>query len=110
MIGEIYRQFVRDCYQNNLFIKNQMSIYEDSEPSIQIDLRKIKAPFLNVIASKDDLVAPTSSKALNDIIGSSDKSVLEFNSGHVGACIGSRAHKELWPKVGEWLKARSLPL
>ena len=109
VIGEIYRQFVRDCYKNNLFIKNQMSIYEDSEPSIQIDLRKIKAPFLNVIASKDDLVAPTSSKALNNVIGSSDKSILEFNSGHVGACIGSRAHKELWPKVGEWLKARSLP-
>jgi polyhydroxyalkanoate synthase len=109
VIGEIYRQFVRDCYQNNLFIENQMSIYEDSEPSIQIDLGKVKAPFLNVIASKDDLVAPDSSKALNSVIGSSDKSVLEFNSGHVGACIGSRAHKELWPKVGEWLKARSLP-
>jgi class III poly(R)-hydroxyalkanoic acid synthase PhaC subunit len=109
VIGKIYRQFVKDCYQNNLFIKNQMSIYEDSGPSIQIDLRKIKAPFLNVIASKDDLVAPASSKALNEVIGSSDKSVLEFNSGHVGACIGSRAHKELWPKVGEWIKARSLP-
>ena len=109
VIGEIYRQFVRDCYQNNLFIKNQMSIHEDNAPGIRIDLRKIKAPFLNVIASKDDLVAPTSSKALNDVIGSSDKSVLEFNSGHVGACIGSRAHKELWPKVGEWLKARALP-
>src|SRR5215207_8526142 len=109
VIGKIYRQFVKDCYQNNLFIKNQMSIYEDSGPSIQIDLRKIKTPFINVIASKDDLVAPASSKALNEVIGSSDKSVLEFNSGHVGACIGSRAHRELWPKVGEWIKARSLP-
>ena len=106
--GEIYRQFVRDCYQNNLFIKNQMIISEDGAPGVQIDLRKIKVPLLNVIASEDDLVAPASSKALNNAIGSSDKSVLEFNSGHVGACIGSRAHKELWPKVGEWLKARSL--
>jgi polyhydroxyalkanoate synthase subunit PhaC len=75
--------------------------------NLQIDLREIKAPFLNVIASKDDLVAPSSSRALNDVVGSSDKSVLEFNSGHVGACIGSRAHKELWPKVGDWLKERS---
>lgn len=107
VIGEIYRQFVRECYKGNLFIKNQMNIYEDSGPRIQIDLREIKAPFLNVIASKDDLVAPASSIALNDVVGSSDKSVLEFNSGHVGACIGSRAHKELWPKVGDWLKERS---
>jgi poly(3-hydroxyalkanoate) synthetase len=85
-----------------------MIISEDGVPGVQIDLRKIKVPLLNVIASEDDLVAPASSKALNNAIGSSDKSVLEFNPGHVGACIGSRAHKELWPKVGEWLKARSL--
>ena len=105
--GEIYRQFVRDCYQKNLFIKNQMIISEDGVPGIQIDLREIKAPFLNVVASKDDLVAPASSKALTNATGSSDKTVLEFDSGHVGACIGSKAHTELWPKVGEWLKNRS---
>jgi polyhydroxyalkanoate synthase subunit PhaC len=72
-----------------------------------IDLRKINHPFLNIIASKDDLVAPASSKALNDVIGSSDKSTIEFNSGHVGACISSSAHTELWPTVGDWLKKRS---
>jgi polyhydroxyalkanoate synthase subunit PhaC len=85
-----------------------MIISENSAPGIQVDLRKIRVPFLNVIASKDDIVAPFSSKALNDAIGSTDKTVLEFDSGHVGACIGSRAHKELWPKVAEWLKTRSL--
>lgn len=109
VIGEIYRQFVEDCYQKNLLIKNQMKLSdrlgEDGEP---VDLGKIKVPFLNVIASKDDLVAPESSKALNNVIGSSDKTLIEFNSGHVGACIGSRAHRELWPKVGSWLKERSL--
>ncbi len=53
------------------------------------------------------MVAPASSKALNDAIGSYDKSIIEFNSGHVGACISSRAHEELWPTVGDWLKKRS---
>jgi len=53
------------------------------------------------------LVAPASSKALNDVVGSSDKSIIEFNSGHVGACTSSRAHTELWPTVGDWLKKRS---
>jgi polyhydroxyalkanoate synthase len=105
--GEIFRQFVRDCYQKNLFIKDRMIISEDGVSGIQIDLREIKAPFLNVVALKDDLVAPASSLALNNAIGSSDKAILEFDSGHVGACIGSKAHKELWPKVGEWLKNRS---
>ena len=59
-----------------------------------------------MIAKKDDLVDPASSRAINEVIGSTDKSIIEFNSGHVGACISSRAHMELWPKVGEWLKTR----
>jgi hypothetical protein len=27
---------------------------------------------------------------------------------HADACIGSKAYKELWLRVGEWLKSRSL--
>jgi polyhydroxyalkanoate synthase subunit PhaC len=113
--GEIYRKFVNDFYKKNLLIKNEMVITggEDDdaergkdENKKRIDLSKIKQPFLNVIAKRDDLVDPASSRALNEAIGSADKSTIEFNSGHVGACISSRAHKELWPKVGEWLKSR----
>ena len=72
-----------------------------------VDLKSVKAPFLNVIAQKDDLVPPASSTALNDAVGSKDKSIVEFPSGHVGLIIGQRAHKEVWPKVGEWLNYRS---
>jgi poly(3-hydroxyalkanoate) synthetase len=65
-------------------------------------------PFLNVVAQKDDLVAPASSKALNDALAESkDKSIIEFNSGHVGLMIGENAHKELWPKVGGWINKHS---
>ncbi len=102
IIGEIYKQFVNDCYKKNLLIKNEMIIGKNDK----IDLSKIKQPFLNVIAKRDDLVDPASSRALNNAIGSSDKSTIEFNSGHVGACISSRAHEQLWPKVGDWLKSR----
>jgi class III poly(R)-hydroxyalkanoic acid synthase PhaC subunit len=102
VIGEIYRQFVKDCYQQNLLIKNQMQV--EATP---VNLKNIKAPFLNVVASKDDLVAPESSKALNDAIGSADKNLMEFQSGHVGLLISSRAHQELWPKVAGWLKEHS---
>lgn len=103
VIGEIYRQFVKDCYHKNLFIKNQMKIGDN----MTVDLKNITMPYLNVVASKDDLVSPNSSKALNDAVGGTDKTFIEFQSGHVGACIGSKAHTELWPKVGNWLIARS---
>jgi polyhydroxyalkanoate synthase subunit PhaC len=102
VIGEIYREFVKYCYQQNLFIKNQMRVDGNL-----IDLRNVKAPFLNIIAQRDDLVAPASSSALNNAVGSKDKSIIEFPSGHVGLIMGHRAHKEVWPKVGDWLKHRS---
>lgn len=102
VIGDIYRQFVEDCYKKNLFIKNEMTTGENNK----IDLSKIKQPYLNIIAKRDDLVAPESSRAINEVIGSTDKSIIEFDSGHVGACISPIAHQELWPKVGNWLKQR----
>jgi polyhydroxyalkanoate synthase subunit PhaC len=114
VIGELYREFVEYCYKQNLFIKNKMRIgdkYNDNENTDDakvVSLKNITIPFLNVVAQKDDLVAPSSSKALNDALTESrDKSILEFNSGHVGLMIGKNAHKELWPKVGEWIKKRS---
>jgi poly[(R)-3-hydroxyalkanoate] polymerase subunit PhaC len=102
VIGEIYREFVKDCYQQNLFIKNQMKV-----DGTCVDLKNITAPFLNVVAQKDDLVPPDSSIALNDAVGSKDKCMIEFPSGHVGLIIGQCAHKEVWPKVGNWLRGRS---
>jgi class III poly(R)-hydroxyalkanoic acid synthase PhaC subunit len=110
VIGEIYREFVEYCYKQNLLIKNKMRI-EDTYNSNDdgngkiVNLKNITMPFLNVVAQKDDLVVASSSKALNDALTKSeDKSIIEFNSGHVGLMIGKNAHKELWPKVGEWIK------
>lgn len=107
IIGEIYREFVEYCYKQNLFIKNKMRIGEGRDDKV-VNLKNIDMPFLNIVAKRDDLVAPSSSKALNDALTESqDKSIIELNSGHVGLMIGKDAHKELWPKVGKWLKERS---
>jgi polyhydroxyalkanoate synthase subunit PhaC len=113
IIGEIYREFIEYCYKQNLLIKSKMRIErtddnKDYDNDTTINLKNISMPFLNVVAQKDDLVAPSSSKALNNALtGSHDKSLIEFKSGHVGLMIGKNAHKELWPKVGEWIKNRS---
>jgi class III poly(R)-hydroxyalkanoic acid synthase PhaC subunit len=109
IIGEIYREFVERCYKQNLLIKNRMRI-EDSNnnSSMLVNLKNINMPFLNIVAKKDDLVAPSSSKALNTALTESyDKKLIEHNSGHVGLMIGKSAHKELWPEVVDWLKSRS---
>ena len=109
IIGEIYREFSEYCYKQNLLIKGKMRIEKaNDEHDTNINLKNIDMPFLNIVAKRDDLVAPNSSKALNDALTEShDKDLIEFNSGHVGLMIGKNAHKELWPKVGHWLKKRS---
>jgi class III poly(R)-hydroxyalkanoic acid synthase PhaC subunit len=112
IIGEIYREFVEYCYKRNLLIKNRMRIgrlgHDDKDSDVIINLSNINMPFLNIVAKKDDLVAPSSSKALNDALTeSNDKNLIEYNSGHVGLMIGKNAHKELWPEVGEWIKNHS---
>ena len=109
IIGEIYREFSEYCYKQNLLIKGKMRIEKvNDENDTNINLKNIDMPFLNIVAKRDDLVAPNSSKALNDALTEShDKDLIEFNSGHVGLMIGKNAHKELWPKVGHWLKKRS---
>jgi class III poly(R)-hydroxyalkanoic acid synthase PhaC subunit len=109
IIGEIYREFIERCYKQNLLIKNRMRIEDSNDnTSILVDLKNINMPFLNIIAKRDDLVAPDSSKALNNALTESyDKKLIEHNSGHVGLIIGKNAHKELWPQVRDWLKKRS---
>jgi len=79
----------------------------NNDNDVIINLKNVNMPFLNIVAKRDDLVAPSSSKVLNDALTEShDKDLIEFNSGHVGLMIGKNAHK-LWPIVGNWLKKRS---
>jgi polyhydroxyalkanoate synthase len=101
--GETLRQFVKDCYQKNLLIKNTMEL--DGK---RINLKNISMPLLNVMAKFDHLVPNEASKPLNDAVSSSDKEMLVFPTGHIGIFVGSKSQKEVCPKITEWLKPRSL--
>ncbi len=102
IIGEVYREIVNQIYKKNLLIKNQMRLGTNT-----IDLKKITMPLLNIIGTNDDLVPPQSSKSIMNVVSSKDKRLIEFPTGHVGLCISTKAHEELWPEVGHWLAERS---
>ncbi|KCZ71841.1 poly(R)-hydroxyalkanoic acid synthase, class III, PhaC subunit [Candidatus Methanoperedens nitroreducens] len=101
--GETFRQFMKDCYQKNLLIKNKMELNGK-----RINLEKISMPLLNVMAEFDHLVPNDASIPLNDAVSSSDKEMLVFPTGHIGIFVGSRSQKEVCPRIAEWLKPRSL--
>ena len=100
--GEVFREFIKYCYQENLLVQNKLKI-----KGRLVDLKKIECPVLNLIAEKDHLVPPATSIILEDLISSKDKETIVFPTGHIGLSVSSKSLKELWPRVAKWLAKRS---
>ena len=100
--GEVFRDFVKNLYQQNLLVKNQMRVGRET-----VDLRRITCPVLNLLASQDTLVPPSQSEPFNELVGSTDKKTIELPTGHIGLAMGSAAQRELWPQAVAWLAERS---
>jgi polyhydroxyalkanoate synthase len=66
--GEVYREFAKYLFQQNLLTKNRMPLGRHI-----VDLRKITCPLLNLMARNDDLVPCAQSEPLNDLVSSNDK-------------------------------------
>lgn len=101
-LGEAYRKYVKDCYQENYLVQGKLLI--DGE---RIDLSRIDCPLLTIAATGDPICPPASATLLNELVSSSDKEVLEVPGGHVGAIAGQSAADYLWPRLTRWLLARS---
>jgi polyhydroxyalkanoate synthase len=99
--GETFRQFVQDCYRENLLIQSRMKL-----GSRIVDLKKIEMPLLNVYARHDHLVPPDSSRYLTQAVGSTDVEDVCLDTGHIGIYVSSKTQKEFAPKVIQWLKER----
>lgn len=100
--GETIRQWIKDIYQKNLLVNNEMKIGSEI-----IDLTKIKIPILTIVAEEDHLVSPECSAALNNAVSSVDKRLMRFQTGHVGLIASTYSQNNVLPKVGQWLKSRS---
>jgi len=100
--GEVYREFAKYLFQQNLLVKNRMPLGRH-----MVDLRKITCPLLNLMARNDHLVPCSQSEALNDLVSSTDKEKIVWPAGHIGLAVSARAQKELWPRAVEWLVQRT---
>jgi len=101
-VGETFRQFSKQFYQQNGLVKGTVKIGDDT-----VDLGNISIPVLNIFAATDHLVPPDSSKALGGCVGTDDYTELEFPGGHIGIYVSGKAQKMIPPAVGKWLASRS---
>lgn len=96
--GGAYTTYIKDLYQKNLLAKGEHHALGE-----RVDLSRITCPLLTVVAERDAICPPKAATALNDLTSSRVKEVLSVPGGHVGAVVGSRAAKELYPAMKAWL-------
>lgn len=99
--GEAYRTYITELYQRNALVAGTHVVR-----GRRVDLRAITAPTLSIVADRDAICPPPAAVSLLDLVGTQDVTTLRVAGGHVGACVGSRAAKEMYPALISWLRPR----
>ncbi len=102
MAGAAYRQLINEFYKENRLMAGTLMMRGE-----RVDLSKLCANLLNVIAEADHITPPCQSEGAMDKVGSKDKEIFKVYGGHIGIMAGSGAEKRTWPHIEAWLAARS---
>lgn len=100
--GELFKQWIKGIYQDNLLIQNKMFVENQ-----HVSLENITMPVFTQVAVGDHLVSPECSMPLHYAVGSKDKNLAIYPTGHVGMIASSFSQKKVLPELGKWLKERS---
>jgi polyhydroxyalkanoate synthase len=103
--GETFRQFVKDCYHNNLLIQSKLEL-----GGKRVELKNITMPLLNIYAKFDHLVPPPACELLTQKVGSKDVEDVCLETGHIGIYVSSKFQQQFAPKITSWLKEREGPV
>ena len=99
--GEVFRQFIKDCYQENKLIQSKLEVGGE-----RVNLKKLTMPLLNIYGKFDHLVPPEACDQLVKKVGSKDTEDICLDTGHIGIYVSSKYQKEFAPKIAGWLKER----
>lgn len=103
LAGRYFKETTERLMWDNALYEGHMDV-----AGRKIDLGKIKAPFMHVVAEHDHIVPYEASRHLVPMIGSADKQEVMLKGGHVSLVAGANAIKRLWPQLDNWLQERSL--
>ena len=102
MAGAAYRQLINEFYKENRLVQGTLTLRGE-----RVDLAKLTASVLNVIAESDHITPPCQSEGIMPLIGSKDQEILRVKGGHIGIMAGSGAERTTWPHIHQWLQTRA---
>lgn len=100
--GETFRQTTKALMQGNQLVRGGLQLGGRS-----VSLSAITQNFLAVAAESDHIVPLAATNMQLDLVSSADKTFITLPGGHVGLAAGRKARATLWPRVAEWLTART---
>lgn len=71
-----------------------------------LTLADVKCPVLCFVGARDDFARPAAVRAISDVAPKADVQEILLQAGHFGLVVGSRAMKDTWPAVAEWIRHR----
>jgi len=99
--GEAYRTYIGELYQGNQLVAGTHRVRGRAAR-----LDAVTCPTLAIVAERDTICPAPAATALCDLVGSTDTAVIRVPGGHVGAVVGSRASREMYPALIDWLRPR----
>jgi polyhydroxyalkanoate synthase len=68
-----------------------------------VDLKKITSPVLNLAAEDDHIVLFKSTIQPYHLNKETQYDCFSVKGGHIGALLGSKAQKNIWPQIRDWI-------
>ena len=100
--GRAYREWITWMYKENRLVRGRMRLAAAASTCGTIDQN-----VLVVTAGADHIAPRQGTLPLLDMVGREDVTHFDRPGGHIGLMAGSRARKEIWPEIAEWLGERS---
>ena len=97
-----YRQWITWMYKENRLARGTLRLC-----GRRVDLQQIDHNLLVITAGADHIAPREGTLPILDLVSSADVTHLDRPGGHIGLMAGSKARKEVWPEIVDWLEERS---
>lgn len=111
MPGRLFAEVADSLYREDRFMRGVLALGE--ERGLGAD--RVRVPVGAIVDPRSEVVPADSVLALLEVAPVNQRLVLHYDGDvgvglqHLGALIGRRAHRELWPRIFAWLETLASP-